>query len=51
MSLVMEISENLQNGRAKAVKELVLRAVDEGVDVNDILENGLMHGMGIIGTQ
>ena len=51
MSLVMEISENLQNGRAKAVKELVLRAVEEGVDVKDILENGLMHGMGIIGTQ
>lgn len=49
MSLLMEISENLQKGRAKVVKELVQKAVDEGMDVNTILEQGLLHGMGIIG--
>lgn len=49
MSLLMEISENLQKGRAKVVKELVQKAVDEGMDVNIILEQGLLHGMGIIG--
>lgn len=49
MSLLMEISENLQKGRAKVVKELVQKAIDEGMDVNTILEQGLLHGMGIIG--
>ncbi|NLN64666.1 MAG: cobalamin-binding protein [Clostridiaceae bacterium] len=49
MSLLMEISENLQKGRAKVVKELVQKAIDEGMDANTILEEGLLHGMGIIG--
>lgn len=51
MSLLMEISENLQKGRAKNVKELVQKAIDEGIDVNTILEEGLLHGMGIIGDK
>lgn len=51
MSLLMEISENLQKGRAKNVKELVQKAIDEGIDVNTILEEGLLHGMGIIGDR
>jgi len=51
MSLLMEISENLQKGRAKNVKELVQKAIDEGFDVNTILEEGLLHGMGIIGDK
>jgi corrinoid protein of di/trimethylamine methyltransferase len=47
----MEISENLQKGRAKVVKELVQKAIDEGTDVKIILEQGLLHGMGIIGDK
>lgn len=49
MNLLMEISENLQKGRAKIVKELVQQAIDEGMDVKTILEQGLLHGMSIIG--
>lgn len=49
MSILAEISENLQKGRAKVVKELVQQAIDEGVAVRDILDQGLLHGMGIIG--
>ncbi|HAA25795.1 MAG TPA: cobalamin-binding protein [Ruminiclostridium sp.] len=51
MSILMEISENLQKGRAKNVKELVQKAIDEGYGVNEILEEGLLHGMGIIGEK
>ncbi len=51
MNILMEISENLQKGRAKNVKELVQKAIDEGMDVNAILEDGLLHGMGIIGEK
>lgn len=51
MSLLMEISENLQKGRAKNVKELVQKAIDEGMAANMILEEGLLHGMSIIGEK
>ena len=51
MDLLNEISENLQKGRAKDVKELVQKAIDEGIDVNKILEEGLLHGMDIIGAK
>lgn len=51
MSLLNEISEQLQKGKAKVVKELVQKAIDEGVPVQDILNDGLLHGMGIIGEK
>jgi methanogenic corrinoid protein MtbC1 len=44
-----EISENLQNGKAKVVVELVGRALGEGIPAQKILDEGLLAGMGIIG--
>lgn len=49
MSILNEISENLQQGKAKVVKELVQKAIDEGLSAQTILQEGLLHGMGIIG--
>ena len=49
MSIVQEISEFLQKGRAKNVKALVEQALAEGVDAKEILEEGLLSGMMIIG--
>ena len=49
MSILNEISERLQEGRAKDVKELVQQAIDEGISAKDILEQGLLEGMGVIG--
>ena len=49
MSLLEEISINLQQGRAKMVKELVQKAIDEGMDAKTILDEGLLSGMSIIG--
>ncbi len=51
MSVLTEISENLQKGKAKIVKELVQQAVDEGIPAKEILENGLLSGMDIIGEK
>ncbi|MEF9969893.1 MAG: corrinoid protein [Ruthenibacterium sp.] len=51
MSILTDISENLQRGKAKIVKELVQQAIDEGVPVKDILEEGLLSGMSIIGEK
>lgn len=49
MSILNEISELLQKGKAKDVKELVQKALDEGISPKDILEQGLLAGMSIIG--
>lgn len=51
MSLIQEISENLQKGKAKIVKQLVQQALDEGMNAKEILEEGLLSGMMIIGEK
>lgn len=51
MSVLSEISEQLQKGKAKVVKELVQKAIDEGIPAQEILEKGLLDGMGIIGEK
>lgn len=51
MSILAEISENLQKGKAKIVKELVQKALDEGLSPEQILNEGLLHGMGIVGEK
>ncbi|HPV02732.1 MAG TPA: corrinoid protein [Clostridiales bacterium] len=50
-NILNEISQNLQQGRAKAVKELVEQAVQEGIDAKTILEEGLIAGMSVIGEK
>ena len=51
MAIIEEISEFLQKGRAKNVKTLVQQALDEGVDPKEILNEGLLSGMMIIGEK
>ena len=51
MSILTEISEKLQAGKAKIVKKLVQEAIDEGIPAQQILEEGLLSGMNIIGVK
>ena len=51
MSTLTEISEFLQKGRAKSVRELVNRALEEGTPAKTILEEGLLPGMSVIGEK
>lgn len=51
MSILEEISLNLQQGRAKNVKELVTKAIDDGLNVEEILNEGLLSGMSVIGEK
>ena len=51
MSKIQEISEFLQKGRAKNVKALVQEALDEGLVPKEILNEGLLSGMMIIGAK
>ena len=51
VEILNEISELLQKGRAPLVKEAVQKAIDAGIPAGDILEQGLLSGMGIIGEK
>jgi methionine synthase len=51
MSVLEDISALLQRGRAPKVKEAVQQALDEGISAQEILEKGLLDGMGIIGEK
>lgn len=49
--ILQQISENLQKGKAKQVKELVQTAIDSGLSASEILNDGLLAGMNIIGRK
>ena len=51
MVVLSEISANLQKGKAKIVKEMVQLALDEGAAPADILNQGLLDGMNVIGEK
>ena len=51
MGILEDISQLLQKGKSKKVKELVQQAIDEGIDAKVILENGLLAGMNAVGDQ
>lgn len=51
MATIQEISEFLQKGRAKNVKALVEQALEEGCDPKEILNEGLLAGMMIVGEK
>jgi len=49
--LFEKISEALQKGNAKALVVLVQEAIDSGLSAQDILDNGLLKGMGELGVK
>lgn len=49
--LLSNISEELQKGQAKVVKELVQKALDEGFAPEAILNEGLLAGMDVVGEK
>ncbi len=51
MEILSQISEALQKGQAPATKELCQKALDGGLNAKEVLEGGLMDGMGIIGAK
>ena len=51
MAILEEISTFLQQGRAPKVEELVQQAIDEGIEPQKILEEGLLSGMNIVGEK
>lgn len=51
MSVIDDIFEKLQKGKAKEVSALVAQALEEGVKAEDILNDGLVAGMNVVGEK
>ena len=51
MELLEKISESLQKGKAKDVKAMVEEAVAAGIPASQILNEGLLSGMNVIGVK
>ena len=51
MEILNDISTLLQQGRAPKVKEKVQEALDQGISAKDILAEGLLSGMSVIGEK
>ena len=51
MSIFNDISTSLQKGDAKTVTALVQQCIDQGIPAHDILSEGLMAGMAVVGEK
>jgi len=51
MAILEELSEAVQSGNRKSVVELTQQAIDDGMDVKVILDEGLISAMTIIGDK
>lgn len=51
MADLSALAENLINGKANEVKELTQKALDDGVPPGEILNEGLIKGMNVVGER
>ena len=51
MSILQDISQAMQKGKAKQVKQLIPQALEKGVSANQILEEALLAGMSEVGKR
>lgn len=51
MTIIEEISEAIEKGKVKIVKELVPAAIEQGHSAQEILNDGLLYGMSIVGDR
>ena len=51
MSRIEEIAAAVENGKVKLIEGLVQDALDAGDDPNDILDDGMVGAMGVVGAK
>jgi 5-methyltetrahydrofolate--homocysteine methyltransferase len=51
MEILQQISESLQRGEREQVAELTKQAIDTGLSATEILNDGLMAGMDVVGKR
>ena len=51
MEVITQILESLQNGEPDQVLQLTKQAIDDGIDLKTILDQGLIGGMSVVGQK
>lgn len=51
MEVITQILESLQNGEPDQVSQLTKQAIDDGIDLKIILDQGLIGGMSVVGQK
>jgi len=51
MSKIQEIAATVESGKVKLIEALVQEALDAGVDPNEILNDGMLYAMSIVGQK
>lgn len=51
MDILEEISQQLQIGNCEAVSDLTKKAIESNIDTKEILDNGLIAGMSVVGDR
>jgi 5-methyltetrahydrofolate--homocysteine methyltransferase len=51
MDILKQLAESLEKGDDSAVSELTKKAIEDGTDAADILDNGLIAGMSVVGEK
>ena len=51
MEILEQIAEQLMAGKADNVKELVQKALDDGISPGDVLNKGMIAGMSVVGRR
>ena len=51
MSKIQEIAAVVENGKVKLIEGLVQEALDEGVNANEILNDGMISAMAVVGSK
>jgi len=51
LEILKRISQSIENGDSSTVKELAKKALDENLSPEDILNNGLIKGMNLVGKK
>lgn len=51
MDILQEISQAMQKGKAKQVKQLIPQALESGISAKDILDQALLEGMNVVGER
>lgn len=51
MSITQDIKATLQSGKVKILKEQIAQALSEGISADEIMNDGLLAGMSIVGEK
>lgn len=51
MSVLEEIAQAVIEGRAEEIEAIAKRAIDEGIKPRDVIDDGLMKGMDVVGER